>query len=382
MFRVFLGLNALLFSWLIAAVQAQTSDSRIEELYAQAKAAQSHGDFASAIASYESILKIAPKLGPAYNNLGSIYFSQRDFQKAIAILTRGLTIDPTMVSASALLGIALYQTGEYSQARTRLETVLRSNPKDNAAQLYLAKTLLKLNDGDAAAANLKQLAARDTHNQEVWYLLAHTYMKLSEESLAKMNSIDPNSVWAHELSGEVMESMNNYDGAIVELKKAVEIAPRRPGVHYKLGDAYWTQSQWDAAAEQFQAELAIDPANCAARWKIGNIGLQKNGDPLASLSEIDTALAQCPSLTDARVDRSRALMKLNRNEEAAGDLLKAVAANPSDAGNHFLLAKAYRAMGKTREAQAEMQLFSQLEEAARAATAERAREVIKNKEVH
>jgi tetratricopeptide (TPR) repeat protein len=197
-----------------------------------------------------------------------------------------------------------------------------------------------------------------------------------------MNSIDPNSVWAHELSGEVMESMNNYDGAIVELKKAVEIAPRRPGVHYKLGDAYWTQSQWDAAAEQFQAELAIDPANCAARWKIGNIGLQKNGDPLASLSEIDTALAQCPSLTDARVDRSRALMKLNRNEEAAGDLVKAIAANPSDAGNHFLLAKAYRAMGKTREAQAEMQLFSQLEEAARAATAERAREVIKNKEVH
>jgi tetratricopeptide (TPR) repeat protein len=197
-----------------------------------------------------------------------------------------------------------------------------------------------------------------------------------------MNSIDPNSVWAHELSGEVMESMNNYDGAIVELKKAVEIAPRRAGVHYKLGDAYWTQSQWDAAAEQFQAELAVDPANCAARWKIGNIGLQKNGDAKASLSDIDAALAQCPSLTDARVDRSRALMKLNRNEEAAGDLVKAIAANPSDAGNHFLLAKAYRAMGKTREAQSEMQIFSRLEEAARAATAERAREVIKNKEVH
>jgi hypothetical protein len=88
----------------------------------------------------------------------------------------------------------------------------------------------------------------------------------------------------------------------------------------------------------------------------------------------------CPSLTDARVDRARALIKLNRNAEAATDLEAAAKADPAEPGTHFLLAKVYRALGRVQDAQAEMQTFSKLEESARAATAERAQEVIKNKE--
>ena len=177
---------------------------------------------------------------------------------------------------------------------------------------------------------MRQLAAREPKNQEVWYLLAKLHMKLSEQALAKMNAIDPHSVLAHELSGEMMEAMNNYDGAVVELKKAVEMAPQRPGTHYKLGDAYWSLSQWDSATEQFQAELSVDPANCMARWKIGAIVLQKNGNPDEALADIDRALSMCPSLTDARVDRARALIKLNRNAEAATDLEAAAKADPAE----------------------------------------------------
>jgi len=134
--------------------------------------------------------------------------------------------------------------------------------------MFLAKDLTRLGDYQAAAAQLRQLAATQSKNQEVWYLLAKVYVKLSEESLAKMNSIDPDSVLAHELSAEMMEAMNNYDGAVVQLKKAVEMAPQRPGTH-KLGDAYLAISQLDSASEMFHAELAADPASCQAHWKIG-----------------------------------------------------------------------------------------------------------------
>jgi len=227
---------------------------------------------------------------------------------------------------------------------------------------------------------LRQLALTQPNNQEVWYLLAKVYMKLSEQSLAKINSMDPNSVLAHELSAEMMEAMNNYDGAVVELKKAVEMAPQRPGTHYKLGVAYLALSQLDSASEQFHAELAVDPANCTAHWRIGGVVLLKNGSPQEALAEINQALSACPSLTDARVDRARALIKLDRNAEALKDLEAAVKANPTEASVNFLLAKTYRALGRAEEAQAEMRAFSKLEESARAATAERAREVIKNKE--
>jgi Tfp pilus assembly protein PilF len=73
-------------------------------------------------------------------------------------------------------------------------------------------------------------------------------------------------------------------------------------------------------------------------------------------------------------------MTLGRNADAVPDLEAAIKADPTEPRNHFLLAKAYRALGRPQEAQTEMQTFSKLDEAARAATAERAQEVIKNKE--
>jgi tetratricopeptide (TPR) repeat protein len=374
-------LSAIFLSALLLSAQtgAGEADARVQELYDQAKSAQARGDLDAAIGKYQEILRIAPRLGAAYNNLGSLYFRQRDYSKAAEILEQGLKITPGMPSASALLGISLFEMGEYAKARPRLETALRANAGDSNAHLYLAKDLTKLGDYQAATVELRSLAAREPNNQEAWYLLALAYMKLSEQSLAKMNAIDPNSVLAHQMSGEIMEAMNNYDGAVVELKKAVEMAPRQPGSHFKLGDAYWSLSQWDAADEQFQAELSVDPRNCRAHARIGNIVLQKNGSAEGALADLDKALATCPSLTDARVDRGRALMKLNRHSEAATELETAVKADPSEPATHFLLAKAYRALGRTREADAEMQAFSKLEEAARAAVAERAQEVIKNK---
>jgi len=381
--------HRLLASFLIALLlpgfqrlraQEAEADAHVQELYSQAKAAQSRNDLAGAIAKYEEILRIAPQLGPAYNNLGALYFRQRDYRKAAGVLEQGLKINPAMPSASALLGISLFEMGEYSKARPRLEAALRANGGDTNAQMFLVKNLIKLGDYDAAAAQLRQLTVTQPKNQEVWYLLAKVHMKLSEQSLAQMNSIDPNSVLAHELSAEMMEAMNNYDGAVVELKKAVEMAPQRPGTHYKLGDAYMALSQLDSASEQFRAELAVDPANCMARWRIGGVVLLKNGNPEEALADLNQALAACPSLTEAHVDRARALIKLNRNAEAAKDLEAAVKADPTEASVHFLLAKTYRALGRTEEAQAEIRAFSKLEESARAATAERAREVIKNKE--
>jgi tetratricopeptide (TPR) repeat protein len=366
-----------------AALHAQTvtdsNDSRVQELYSQAKAAEARGDLAGAAASYESLLKIAPRLPAAYNNLGALYLRQRDYKKAAETLEKGLKLDPKMSSAVALLGIARYEMGDYLGARRSLEAVLKANPKDDNAELYLANDLIKLGELNPAADHLRQLSQRQPANQEIWYLLGKVHMKLSEQALSKLNEIDPNSVWVHEISGEIMEGMKNFDGALIEYKKAVEMAPQQSGTHYALGNAYWSLRMWDAATEQFKAELVNDPTNCLAQWKIGNIVLEQHADSGEALADIQKALEICPSLVQARIDRARALMNLDRHAEAVKDLEAAVKADPAEAATHFLLAQSYRALGKTQEAQAEMQLFSKLEESARAATAERAKQLLQEK---
>jgi len=381
-------LPALIVLWVtlcaIPVAQAQSepsaTDPQVQKVYGEAKVAESSGDLAGAVASYKSLLQIAPHLGPAYNNLGALYIRQKEYKKAADILEKGLKIDPKMSSASALLGIALYETGEYAGARRHLETALRGNPKDDHAELYLANDLIKLNEWDSAAGHLRQLAQRQPKNQEIWYLLGKVHMKLSEQALSKLNEIDPDSVWVHEISGEIMEGMKNFDGALIEYKKAVEIAPKQAGFHYALANSYWSLQSWDAATQQFREELAIDPSNCVARWKLGNIVLEKHEDAEIALAEVEKALTICPTLVQARVDRARAMLKLERNKDAAKDLVIAEQTNPEEPSIHFLLAQAYRGLGRTKDAQAEMGIFSKLEEDNRAAVAERAKKVIQNQE--
>jgi len=173
-----------------------------------------------------------------------------------------------------------------------------------------------------------------------------------------------------------MSAMSNYVGALSEYKKAVEMAPQQPGTHYKLGDAYWVQSDWVHATEQFQAELSNEPANCMAQWKLGNILLEQYLSPEEALADVDKALAMCPNLADARLDRGRALLRLHRDADAIPDLEAAKHSEPDEPNVHFLLAQAYRTVGRASDAQAEMKLFSKLEESARAAKAERAERLL------
>jgi tetratricopeptide (TPR) repeat protein len=370
----------LLPSRIHAQVKSADTDPRVQDLYAQAKDAEAAGKPDEAIAKYESILQIAPNLAPAYNNLGALYLRQREYDKAADILEKGLKLDPKMTSASALLGVALYQMGDYARARPRLESALRANPKDSNIELTLANDLLKLNEPEVAATHYEQVAHREPKNQEAWYQLGKVYMQLSENALLKLQEIDPNSVLVHEVSGEIMESMNNFDGAIIEFKKAVEMAPQQAGTHYKLGDAYWSISQWDAATKEFDAELANDPRSCMAHYKLGDIVLQQHGDPQAALDELNKSVAICPELADAREDRARAFLRMDKVQDALPDLTAAAHANPADPQVHFLLAQAYRSLGRADEAKTEMQLFSKLEESARAATASRAQQVMQNRD--
>ncbi|HJZ65298.1 MAG TPA: tetratricopeptide repeat protein [Candidatus Acidoferrum sp.] len=366
----------------LAQGNAQTapSDERVQALYAQARSAQAAGNLSDAAAKYEEILKLAPRLAAAYNNLGSIYLQQRDFRKAVDVLQRGLEINHDMPSASALLGIALYEMGDYSKAKPRLETAVRANPNDWRAALYLAHDLTHLGQLEKAAEQLQALSRKEPKNQEVWYLLGRVYMQLSQASLAKLSEIDPNSYLVHQISGEVMESMNNLDGALLEYRKAVELAPEKPGTHYHLANVYWSLLMWEPAKKEFLAELANDPQNCQVHWKLGDIMLEQQSEPQSALEEEDKALAICSDSAEAHEDRGRALLKMERYKEAAADLEKAASADPSEPRPHFLLSQAYRALGRTQEAQAEMRTFSKLQEASQAAKANRARQILENKE--
>ncbi len=275
------------------------------------------------------MLKLAPHLAPAYNNLGMLYFDQHDYTHAAEVLKQGLDINPDMPTASALLGMSYHQMGDHEQAEPLLEAAVRANPNDDNLQIALAHDLIDLGKYDAATPYLRSYLDRHPKDQQAWYLLGKTYLQLSEDALGQINQIDPNSVTAHLVAGEIDESMHNYDGALVEYKKAIDLAPQQPGTHEHMGNTFWVTGKWESAETEFKSELANNPNNCNARWKLANATLEANGPSEDTLADLNQAIERCPRLMQARVDRARVLIKLNRQKEALSDLLMAEKESPT-----------------------------------------------------
>lgn len=353
----------------------------VQNLYAQAKAARQSGDGATAIEKYRAIIKRAPHLAAAYNNLGMLYFDGHDYAHAIEVLQRGSELNPNMPSTAAMLGMSYFQLGKNEKAEPLLETALRANPKDDQVEMVLVHILINTKKLREATSHLNDFLTRNPKNQEAWYLLGKTYLQLSEDALTQINEIDPDSVVAHEIAGEIDESMHNYDLALVEYKKAIDKAPRMPGTHMHMGDAFWNIGKWQSAQTEFRAELANDANNCIARWKLANAILEANDSSDEAFTELNRVIERCPTLMQARVDRARALVRLGKHADALPDLLMAENESPREPTIHFLLAAVYRAQGKSAEAQSEMQTYGRLQREASAAVAGQAHDAndIKNK---
>ena len=368
----FVMIAGLLFAPLFSGL-AQSGDDevtpQVEQLYAQAKAAQQRNDSATAIEKYQAMIKLAPHLAAAYNNLGMLYFNQKDYAHAAETLERGLKLHQKMPTASAMLGMSYYQLGENGKAEPLLRAALQANPKDDQAEIALAQVLIRQRKFEDATQMLNDYLGRNAKYQNAWYLLGKTYLQLSEDALGQINQIDPNSVVAHEITGEVDESMHNYDLALVEYKKAIDLAPQQPGTHMHMANAFWLTEKWQSAETEFKAELVNDPNNCTARWKLANSMLEANESNDEALANLNQAIDRCPSLMQARVDRARALIRLGKQEEAFSDLQVAEKDSPTEPSIHFLLASVYRSQGKSAEAQQEMHTYSELQRAAREAVA-------------
>ncbi|HEY3705795.1 MAG TPA: tetratricopeptide repeat protein [Terracidiphilus sp.] len=366
---------ASMFSGIVLAQGENEVTPEVQGLYEQARAARKNGDDATAIEKYRQILKLAPHLAAAYNNLGMIYFDEHQYEQTIKVLEVALQLNPKIPGSAAMLGMSYFQLGQNDKARPLLESALRANPKDDQADRVLIKVLLNAGKTSEATARLKSFLERNPKDQEAWYLLGKTYLQLSEDALGKINEIDPDSVVAHEIAGEIDQSMHNYDLALVEYKKAVDKAPRQPGTHMHVADAYWNIGKWTTAEAEFREELQNDPNNCIARWKLANSMLEANESGDAAVAELNRSIDRCPGLMQARVDRARALVRLGKHADALPDLMLALKDSPGEPSIHYLLAAVYRSQGKREEAQAELETYSKLQKEASAKVATQAQDV-------
>jgi len=268
-----------------------------------------------------------------------------------------------MVPAEVMLGASYFKLGRFSDALPPLEVGARAMPDDRFARVTLAQTLLGLHRVREAIAQLNLVIEKNPKDQEAWYLLGKLHLELSQEAFEQVQTIDPAAPLAHQLAGEVMESMQNTPGAVDAYKRAIAAAPEDLGALEHLADLYWRTGDWANARETYRTLLNKQPRNGAAHWRLADTMDESGDPPAAGLEEVNTALTLCPSLVQAHAERARLLLRLGKPAEALPDLEIAEQAAPNETSVQRLLAQAYRALGDRARADAANQRFLQLQQA-------------------
>ena len=107
----------------------------------------------------------------------------------------------------------------------------------------------------------------------------------SKREFERAIELNPNYATAHHQFGNVNLSMiGEFDRAIAEGKRAVELDPLSLIINADLGQDFMLARRYDEAIEQLRKTLAMDPRFYYARWTLGEC-LQMQGKLTEAIAE-------------------------------------------------------------------------------------------------
>ena len=311
---------------------------------------------------------------------------------AFLLLAQGEVRKPTVREQ----GMAAFNEGRYSVALTKLSEAVK-DAGDREAQVFLALTKAALGDcqealpglndasstefgrlaglaalrcyssaGDAAQtfSLLAQLERRFPNDADVLYLKAKLHMKAFNDATFEMFQHAAASYRVHELSAEIFEVQSRYGEAVAEYRKAIDINPRAPDLHFKLGRALLLQSHSAAsleeAAREFKAELGLNPEDGACEFQLAQIA-QVEGKAAEAKAHFERAVSLSPNFAQALIGLGKIHAQEKQYEQAVALLKRASELQPANETAHYALQTVYRDSGQMDKAKAEKAILDKLQ---------------------
>jgi len=228
--------------------------------------------------------------------------------------------------------------------------------KDRLAGLALAQCRIAAKQFEAAGPVVGQLEHDYPSDPDVLYVAANYHMKAWNDAIYRMYQKAPASYRVDQLSAEVFETQGKLTEAIAEYRKAIGKNPKAINLHYRLGRALLQQSHDPAALEQakkeFEAELALNPADAVAEYQVAQI-LGTQGKKAEAAARYERAAQLRPDFPEALIAVAKIRSEAKQYPEAVQLLERAVKLQPRGEIARYNLMMAYRNAGRTADAQRE-----------------------------
>jgi tetratricopeptide (TPR) repeat protein len=353
----------------------------------EGRVALDKGELDQAAAKFRHALKVQPDAAEAHRYLGSVLEKQGDSAGASTEYRKALELNPADMSAKA-----------------RLEAL--QNPvaaKDDAARVAEFEDYIRDGRFKELEPLLAQYVEQRPKSSWGWYALGYSQFaqqKIGEsvQSLAKSLQLDVKNAEAHKILGRDLMIIGRFDAAQVEFEQGIRYSPRSAEMHYNLGKLFSIQDDWAPARKQFEEALSIDSTYVEALDALGlaqealgddpgavasyqkaialnegrkgkfssahvNLSAYYNrtGDPDKGLEYANKAIELDPQSDRAWFQKAKALERQGHLEEAVASLNRAISFNTRASSYYYVLAGLYRRLGKTKDSQEALEVFTRLE---------------------
>jgi tetratricopeptide (TPR) repeat protein len=164
-------------------------------------------------------------------------------------------------------------------------------------------------------------------------------------------SLKPDLTEAYLLRGRARVAVYDSAGAIADFGKAAQLRPGDPQPLIERAAALVDQKHYAAAVADTTAALALNP-NLARAYNIRGTSLRAMGDTEGAIGEFARAVEIEPN-SDNYYQRGATYQLLADHRRAVADFTQAIAWDPDKPQTYFARAESERALGETKEADAD-----------------------------
>ncbi|HEY1904176.1 MAG TPA: tetratricopeptide repeat protein [Terracidiphilus sp.] len=333
------------------ALLAQQPSASLKQADADYRAgvdALSHSDLNTALDDFQNVVRLAPAASQGHSALGAVLVRLGRTSEGIQELERALAIQPSDSAAQLNLALAYEGSGQPSKALplfAKLEAASRTakHPLASATLASYSHALAATGQLKAAAARMKPVVARDPRNADTQNDLGTLYAQLEDWPNAKLAfsavvGARPDFALGHLRLGLTLLALHQ-PGALDELKKANQLAPRDAIIALELGKALAATGQDDQALPVLQQASERDPSSTSVAYQLGLV-LERLDRVQDAIPLLQRAADANPGHAEVLTNLGMALCLAQRAKDAVPFLQRAVTIDPKNVVAHQNLAVA------------------------------------------
>jgi tetratricopeptide (TPR) repeat protein len=252
-----------------------------------------------------------------------------------------------------------YATGHFRQCELRLGSSRASLSVDRLRLLAACSFLT--GDYQRTYGAALALARLEPHSLEGLYWSIKANERLALRALARFQQLDPDSATSHVLLGDIDNQLERYDDARSEYQKALAISPDNLAAMLGLASAYLNLNDIKKGLDEAQSALARSPDDPELNLVFAE-ALFAEHEYVQSVPYLFKSLHAKPQMLP-RIHAliGKAYAETGRTQEAIEQLQMGISSD-EDGSVHYLLARLYRKLGDTADAEKAIKMVKIIEQ--------------------